>query len=137
MRTQQALMIRYAGSDYNRTFLIQRGDGQFWSGSGFSVKEADAEVFTDKNQCQLARNTLRSKQYHGKKMRTFKFQVSFTLVGDEVDEIDMQELTEFMMAAANLNIDAGVHGDGPRETLVELFMRFRTLKEIRAPRSHY
>ena len=137
MRGSNSLMIRYAGSDYSRTFLIQRGDGQFWTGRGFSVRESDAEVFDDKHRCQLTRHALRSKQYHGKRMRTFKFKVSLTLIGDEVDQIDMQELTEFLMAAANLNVDSGAHGDGPRETMIELFMRFRTLQETRAPRSHY
>ena len=137
MRGENTLMIRYVGTDYNRTFLIQRGDGQFWTGNGFSVKESDAEIFDDKHKCQLTRNAIRHGQYAGQPVRTFTFKVSLTLVGHEAKDIDMEELTEFLMAAANLNIDAGAHGDGPRETMIELFMRFKTLRETKPPRDVY
>lgn len=137
MRTEKALMIRYIGTDFNREYLIQRGDGQFWTGNGFSKKQSDAEIFDDKNKCQLTRNAIRHRQYEGQPLRSFTFEVSLTLVGHEAKDIDTKELVEFLMAAANINIDAGAHGEGPRETMIELFMRFRTLKETAPRRSHY
>lgn len=135
MRDDTTLAVRYVGADHARRYLIQRGDGQFWTGDGFSPTQADAELFADK---QLVQHTLRGMmidRYLGRPQRTFRCEVAFTVVGDNVEQMDEQVLKDYLFRAINVNLDTAAHGNGPiPDSYVLPQIKLAGLTETRRPR---
>lgn len=124
-----SLAIRYIGADSARRFTIQRGDGFFWTGKKFSRTLAEAELFQDHRKAQLAVGVINYEQHKGKPIRTFKCEVSFTVVGHAVKDLTAEQLVEFLLKAVRIDVDTGVHGDGPSDLYLLARMKLAGLEE--------
>src|SRR6516162_10036821 len=113
MRNVNAVLIRYFGADWNRYHCLQRGDGTFWTGEGWSSVLDCAKVFRLHKDAQRECAGIQLRQYGGKPMRTFRLEVAVALVADEVHEISTEQLTEFIGQAVRLDVESSLHGDGP------------------------
>lgn len=135
MRDDTTLAVRYVGADHARRYLIQRGDGQFWTGDGFSPVQANAELFADKQGVQQTFRAMMFDEYRGKPMRTFRCEVEFVVVGEEVEGMDVEVLNDFLFKSIALNIDTATHGNGPMPgTYVLPQIRLAGLAETPRPR---
>lgn len=135
MRDDTTLAVRYVGADHSRRYLIQRGDGEFWTGEGFSGVQNDAELFADKQQVQGVLRSIMFDKYRNKPMRTYQCEVTFTVIGDDVETMDPEVLNDFLFKSIVLNIDTGAHGNGPiPNTYVLPQIKLAVLNEIPRPR---
>ena len=130
MKDKSTLMIRYIGADHARRFIIQRGDFRYWTGDGFSKILDKAQVFHDHNAAGTTVAALQYQRYKGKPIRTFKLELAITLAADNVSEITQAQLEKFIIAAVQMEVDNGLHGDGPVEgSFVQARMKMATLEE--------
>lgn len=71
-------------------------------------------------------------------MRTFKMEAVVALVADEVQEIGIEQLTEFISCAVRIDIESSLYGDGPIEgSYVQLQLRLVTLEETESARKRF
>jgi len=138
MRNVNTLMVRYFGADHNRYHCLQRGDGAFWTGTGWSPIHDCAKVFRRHKDAQVECAAIQRRQYGGKPMRTFRLEIAVALVADEVHEISNEQLAEFIGLAVRLDVESSLHGDGPVEgSFVQLRLRLATLEETQSPRKRF
>lgn len=137
-KTQDTLMVRYTGADHARRFVIQRGDGKFWTGEGYSKIMDSAKVFTDHKTAQTTCSALQYQKYKGKQMRTFKVEVSIALAADDVGSISPAVLAEYLSKALRIDMENSVHGDGPVEgSFVQARMKLSSLEETEPTRKKF
>ncbi len=130
MKTNNTLTIRYIGTDDNRQFLIQRGDHKFWTGSDWHKSFDKAKPFTDHKAAQLTCAAIQRRQYAGKPQRTFKIELSITLVADDVHKIDQKDLERYISKAMRIDMETAIYGDGPvADSLVKARVHLATLEE--------
>jgi len=138
MRNVNTVLIRYFGADWNRYHCLQRGDGMFWTGEGWSSVLDCARTYRLHKDAQIACAALQRCQYGGKPMRTFKMEVVVALVADDVHEISTEQLAEFIGKAVRLDVESSLYGDGPVEdSFVQLQLRLATLEETQATRNRF
>lgn len=138
MKNDSALTIRYTGSDFARRFVIQRGDGKFWNGGGWSATIDKAVVFATHKSAQVACVALQYEQYRGKPVRTFKIEVNLTLVADDVQNISQEDLMRYIAQALRLDVENAVYGDGPTEdSYLQARMILKTLRETKTRRKKF
>lgn len=132
------LMVRYFGADHNRYHCLQRSDGAFWTGTGWSRILDCAKVYRSHKDAQIACVALQRRQYGGKPMRTFKLEAIVALVADDVHEISQDQLAEFISKAVRLDVESSLFGDGPVEgSYVQLRLRLATLEETDSARKRF
>jgi hypothetical protein len=137
-KTDHTLLVRYIGADHARRHVIQRGDGKFWTGEGWSKILDKAKVFVEHKDAQTACAALQYQQYKGKPIRSFKVEVNITLVADEVEEITQEQLTEYLSKSLRLDMENSVHGDGPVEgSFVQARMKLSSLEETEPTRKKF
>jgi hypothetical protein len=137
-KTEETLMVRYTGADHARRFVIQRGDGKFWTGEGYSKIMDSAKVFNDHKTAQITCSALQYQKHKGKPIRTFKVEVNITLTADDVDSVSQEMLTDWLSKALRIDIENSVHGDGPVEgSFVQARMKLSSLEETEPTRKKF
>jgi hypothetical protein len=132
MKNKNAIMVRYTGADWMRTYLVQRGDCKFWNGERWTRIRDEAKVYHDHKSAQVAATALQSAQYKGKPIRTFKCELNITLTADAVEDISLEELTRYLSAALRLDMENSTCGDGPvAGSFVQARLRLATLEETK------
>jgi hypothetical protein len=132
------ILIRYCGSSANRFHILQRGDGQIWTGDGWSRVMDCAAIFRSHKDAQRACAALARQRYGGKPMRTFRMEVAVALIADRVEDISQEQLADFIAQAVRIDVENSLHGDGPvEESFVELRFCLRTLEETQSPRKRF
>jgi hypothetical protein len=130
--------IRYCGSSAHRFHVLQRGDGQFWSGNEWSRIMDCAKHFKLHRDAQRECAALARRRYGGKPMRTFRMEVTVALVADDVDRISTDQLAEFISDAVRIDVENSVFGDGPVEgSFVQARIVLRTLVETEPTRKSF
>ena len=125
-----ALLIRYCGSDSNRYHILQRGNGDIWTGDGWSRIMDCAKVFREYRDAQLVCAALQRQQYGGKPQRTFKLEMAVSLVADDVDDITQEQLAKFISRAVRIEIESSQFGDGPVDgSFVQMRLKIASLEE--------
>lgn len=138
MKNVNAILVRYLGADWNRYHVLQRGNGDFWTGNGWSKILDCAKIFRQHRDAQRACVALQRRQYGGKPMRTFRMEAVVSLVADEVDEISKDQLAEFIYRAVRIDIESSLHGDGPiKGSYVQVQFRLATLEEAESARKRF
>jgi hypothetical protein len=138
MKNVNAILVRYFGADWNRYHCLQRGDGHFWTGDGWSKILDCAKVYRQHRDAQRACVALQRQQYGGKPMRTFRLEVAVALVADDVHEINTEQLADFIGKAVRIDIESSVFNDGPVEgSYVQLQLRLATLEETDSARKRF
>jgi hypothetical protein len=132
------VLVRYCGAAANRFHVLQRGDGQFWTGDGWSRVMDCAAIFRSHKDAQRACAALARRRYGGKPMRTFRMEVAVALVADEVNDISEEQLSDFIAKAVRVDVENSLHNDGPIEgSFVELRLLLATLKETETTRKRF
>src|SRR6266487_3816870 len=106
MKNVNAILVLYCGADCNRYHVLQRGNGDFWTGNSWSRILDCAAVYRLHKDAQRACTALQRQQYGGKPMRTFKMEAVVALVADDVQEIRKEQLADFISQAVRLDIEA-------------------------------
>lgn len=129
------VFIRYCGASANRFHVLQRGDGQFWSGDGWSRIMDCAKHFRLHRDAQRECAALARQRYSGKPMRTFKMEITVALVADDVDDISKEQLADLISQAVRIDVENSVFGNGPVEgSFVQARIILRTLEETESTR---
>lgn len=137
-KREKTLMIRYISADHARRHVIQRGDGKYWTGEGFSKILDEAKIFKEHKVAQTACAALQYQQYKGKPVRTFKVEVHITLAADDVEEITQDKLLDYLLRSLRMDMENSVHGDGPVEgSFVQARMRLSSLEETEPTRKKF
>ena len=133
-----ALLIRYYGTDSNRFHILQRGNGDIWTGDGWSRILDCAKIFREYRDAQLECVALQRQQYGGKPLRTFKMEMAVSLVANDVDDITQKQLAEFISLAARIQIESSQFGDGPVEgSFVQMRLKIASLEETEPNRRRF
>ena len=133
-----AILIRYVGADWLRQHILQRGNGDYWTGDGWSKIRDCARVFRLHRDAQRACAALQRQQYGGKPMRSFRLEVAVALVADNVHEISNEQLAEFIGAAVRIDVESSLFNDGPVQgSFVQLRLRLATLEETDSARKRF
>jgi hypothetical protein len=132
------IFIRYCGSSLNRFHVLQRGDGKFWTGNGWSRVMDCAAIFWSHKDAQVTCAALARQRYGGKPMRTFRMEVAVALVADRVDEISQEQLADFIAQAVRIDVENSIHNNGPVEgSFVELRLLLASLAETASARKRF
>ena len=138
MKNVNAILIRYVGADWLRQHILQRGNGDFWTGDGWSKIRDCAKVFRQHKDAQRACVALQRRQYGGKPMRTFKLEAVVALVADDVEEISKEQLAEFIGKAVRIDIESSLYNDGPAKgSFVQVQLHLATLEETESGRKQF
>jgi hypothetical protein len=133
-----ALLIRYFGSDSNRYHILQRGNGDIWTGDGWSRIMDCAKVFREYRDAQMECAALQRQQYGGKPQRTFKLEMAVSLVADDVEDITQDQLAKFISRAVRIEIESSQFGDGPvNGSFVEMRLKIASLEETEPRRRRF
>ena len=136
--TPMAIRIRYFGPDHHRMYCLQRANGQFWTGIGWNKILDCAKIYRRQRDAGRDCARLQNKQYRGLPLRTFKVELRVALVGEDVELIGEDALSEYLAEAAVVTLENSVHGDGPVEgSFVRAKMLLATLEEIEPPRKRF
>jgi hypothetical protein len=132
------VFVRYCGTSANRFHILQRGDGQIWTGEGWSRIMDCAKHFKLHRDAQREYAALARQRYGGKPMRSFKMEVSVALVADDVSDISQEQLADYIARAVRVDVENSVHNNGPIEgSFVELRLLLATLKETESTRKRF
>ena len=130
VKNVNTLMIRYLGSDGNRYHVVQRGDGLFWTGKGWSRILDCAQIFRDHRAAQAQCCAIQTKRYRGKPSRSYRLEVAVTLCGDDVADVSEDMLVQFLRDAVRIDVETGVFGEGPLNGVyLEARLKLATLAE--------
>lgn len=132
MKTEDAIAIRYTGPDHKRTYIIQRGDGKFWTGRNWSNKLSDAENFTSHKTAQAAVSAIQYERWKGRPVKVFKAEIIFTVVGDE--PVSEEEMKDWVAEAVRIDVETTQHGDGPRDNYMIARLNLKSLEKGRSDR---
>ncbi len=137
--TNNQILIRYFGADWNRYHCLQRGDGKFWTGGEDWSRIMDcARIFRNYRDAKRECVALQRRQYGGKPLRTFKLEMVVSLVADDVGDITQQQLAEFIAQAVRIEIESSLYKDGPVEgSFVQLQIKMNTLAETQPTRKRF
>jgi len=135
MKNDDAIMIRYMGADHARRFVIQRADHKLWTGKAWSKILDCARVFKDHTSAGKACVAIQHKRHRGKKLRTFRVEMTIALVAEEVEEIGREALVKFLAEAVRIEVESSIHGDGPVDgSYVQARLTLKTLRETKPKR---
>lgn len=138
MKNQHTMMIRYMGPDHARRHVIQRGDGSFWTGEAWSKILDNAQLFDDHKTAGLTVVAIQHKRWKGKPCRTFKVEVSVTLVGDDIQNMPVKDLAKYLADAVRLDVETSIFGEGPVDgSFVQARMNLSKLEETPSNRKVY
>jgi hypothetical protein len=136
MKNKNAVTVRYMGADHARTFVLQRGDYAFWTGSGWDEILDNAKVFYTHQAAQKACAAIQYRQHRGKPVRTFTVEMTVTLAADDVQAVSHEALARFVAEAVRIDIENAVYGDGPVDgSFVQARLKLKTLEETKPRRS--
>lgn len=108
--------VRYTGQDATRRFLVQKRDGQFWTGRRWADRLDAARLYHCLRDAQLACLSIQRRRWRGKRVRKYRCELTVTVAGNE--PVTADAVREYLLRALNLNIDVVAHGDGPGQSVV-------------------
>jgi len=136
--TPTAIHIRYYGPDHHRMYCLQRANGEFWTGNGWSKILDCAKIYRRQRDAGRDCSRLQNRQYRGLPWRTFKVEMRVALVAEDVEVIGTDALAEYLAEAVVVTIENSVHGDGPVErSFVQTKILLATLEEIEPSRKRF
>ena len=107
------LTIRFFGPDSNRRYAVQRGDGAFWSGEGWSPILDCAKIFHNYGDAGVACRAIQRSRYRRKPVRRYRAEVTVEVIGDDVAHVTNGMLAEYLGKAVRVEVATTDHGDGP------------------------
>lgn len=102
-------------TDFPR-FKIIRDDGQYWTGTEWGTKTA-AMTYADPDLAIQEQQQLRLAEY-GAVDNKARFIIPFVLDVCSEQDINMEEVKQWVKKALGFYVDTQTHGDGPNNSLV-------------------
>lgn len=123
--------VRYIGNeDFSRRYLLQRRDGKFYTGVGWTARMDAARLYDKLATAQKACNTILNRAYRAKPKRTFTLQLDLTVRGTQRFSAD--DLRRFLAQCLHINFDNAAGGDGPNGSFVQAIAALWSLREVYA-----
>jgi hypothetical protein len=124
------LSLVSTGTPEHPRFLIADPQQRFWTGEGWSEKEAGGRLYVCMNTAGLAIQETLLAQHGHKPVRRFTAPVSVDLYANT--DLTLDEITDWLVKVARLYIDAERHGNGPAEgTLGLCHIDWSQLQEVK------
>lgn len=124
-----AATIRFIGDeDFSRRYLVQRRDGKFFTGRGWSARLPKARLYNTLAAAQKAYRAVLNRVHRGDPTRAFTLQLRLVVRGSEPFTAD--DLRRYLAHALQLNFDCAAAGDGPNGTFVMATAALGTLDEV-------
>jgi hypothetical protein len=123
-----SITIRYVGhEDLCRRFLLERRDGRFHTGRGWTADLAKARMYDTLAAAQKVYRTLMTRENRRRAKREFTLRLDLTVFGDGFSQAD---LCEYLKRAMQINFDNSAAGDGPGGSFVVARAVLGTLDEV-------
>ncbi len=123
------LTIRFCGDEnFSRRFLLQRQDGRYYTGRGWTACLDEARLYHNLATAQRAYRTIQNRNYRRRPKREFRLQLDLSVRGS--GRFSADDLRRFLSVALHLNFDNAAAGDGPSGTYVQATAALWTLQEI-------
>jgi hypothetical protein len=124
-----SVTIRYCGNeDFSRRFLLQRQDGSYYTGRGWSARLGEARLYDKLSTAQRAYRAVMNRKYRKQPARKFRLQLDLSVRGS--GRFSADDLRRFLSAALHLNFDNAAAGDGPRGNFVQAVAALWSLEEV-------
>lgn len=125
------MTIRYIGNeDFSRRFLLQRQDGHFYTGRGWTHALDKARLYDKVSTAQRAYHAVQNRKYRGQRKRKFRVQLHLTVRGN--GRFSADDLRRFLAQALHLNFDTAAAGNGPNDNCVLAQLALWTLEAVDA-----
>jgi hypothetical protein len=126
---KSSVTLRYCGDeDFSRRFLLERQDGMFYTGRGWTTQLAHARLYDKLSTAQRAYRAVMNRKHRKKPTRRFRLQLDLSARGS--GRFSAHDLRRFLSAALHLNFDTAAAGDGPNGTFVQATAALWSLEEI-------
>lgn len=109
-------------------FMIVRNDGLYWNEKGWSGKE-DAMLYADPDIAIQEQQQLRVAEFGLVDNKT-RFAIPFVLDVCSGQDINMEEVRDWVKKAIGFYVDAQTHGDGPSNSLVIGHLDIGNIQEV-------
>lgn len=126
---QANITIRFVGNeDIARRFLLQRQDGRYYTGRGWTDSLDNARLYDRLAAVVKTYHTLQNRKYRGQPQRKFRVRLDLTVSGS--GRYAAHDLRRFLAAAMSVTLDTAAAGDGPSGTFVVAAPALWTLEEV-------
>lgn len=124
------MTIEWTGVETHRRYVINRGDDTFWTGKGWSPALTDALKYAKHQEACHDLGKMAEEYFRG--LPTREFEVTLKVKVFSADRYDLQELKEYLSAAATFVIVPDVLGYGPvPDSMTQVQIPWEGLKEVR------
>lgn len=125
------VVVRFIGNeDFSRRFLLQRQDGKFYTGRGWTARLDEARLYDKLATAQKVYRTIQNRKYRKQPKREFTLQLELSVRGSGRYSAD--DLRRFLSAALLLQFDCAAAGAGPNGSYVQATAALWSLQEIYA-----
>lgn len=125
--------IRYVGQeDYCRRFLLERQDGLFHTGRGWTPDLAKARMYDSLAAAQKVYRGIMTRKNRRQGKREFTLRLDLTVFGDGFLQADLRN---YLFRAMQINFDNAAAGDGPGGSFVLARAVLGTLDEVNRTRT--
>ncbi len=123
--------VRYIGNeDFSRRFLLQRQDGRYYTGRGWTARLDEARLYNALSKAQKACRTIQNRKYRGQPKREFRLQLDLTVRGTQ--RFSAHDLRRYLSASLQISFDNAAAGDGPHGTFVQATAALWSVQEVYA-----
>jgi hypothetical protein len=123
--------IRYCGNEnFSRRFLLERQDGTFYTGRGWTTQLAQARLYDKLSSAQRAYRAVMNRKYRKQPTRQFRLQIDLNVRGS--GRFSADDLRRFLSLSLQISFDTAAGGDGPNGTFVQATAALWSVQEIYA-----
>ena len=123
--------VRYIGNeDFSRRVLLQRQDGKYYTGRGWTARLDEARLYDKLATAQKVYRTIQNRKYRKQPKREFKLQLELSVRGS--GRFSADDLSRFLSAAMHISFDNAAAGCGPNGTFVQATAALWSVQEIYA-----
>jgi hypothetical protein len=127
-----SVTIRYVGQeDFCRRFLLERQDGLFHTGRGWTAQLAKARMYDTLAAAQKVYRTIMTRKYGRRERWEFTLRLDLTVFGDVFSRADLRD---YLARTMQVNFDNAAAGDGPGGSFVMARAVLGTLDEVKGTR---
>ncbi len=105
--------VRLVGSPLNRRYILQRSDAKFWGGRGrWTGQQKNALVYRTLADAQAGVRPFIARQTRGQPRRQFTCMLVVNVIGDDINAVTAQDVTDALVKTMVIGIDYEVLHDG-------------------------
>lgn len=126
---KSSVTIRFCGNEnFSRRFLLERQDGRYYTGRGWTVRLDEARLYDKLSTAQRAYRAVMNRKFRKQPMRQFRMQLDLSVRGS--GRFSADDLRRFLSASLHISFDTAAAGDGPNGTFVQATAVLWSVDEI-------